>query len=73
MYSVNNDTWFIGGRPFTPVQSATEGDTAVVHSWVLNGIAQGYGTTSEGCSSYVLYLAELVKAFGKDSERPMWL
>lgn len=45
----------------------------VIHSWVFNGIAQGYGATSEECSSYALYLAELAKAFGKDSERPVWL
>ena len=73
LYSVNDGTWFIDGHPFTPVQSATKGDMTVIHSWVFNGIAQGYGATSEECSSYALYLAELAKAFGKDSERPVWL
>ena len=61
LYSVNDGTWFIDGHPFTPVQSATKGDMTVIHSWVFNGIAQGYGATSEECSSYALYLAELAK------------
>ena len=70
--SVNDGVWFIDGHPFTPVQAATKGDMTVIHSWVFNGIAQGYGPQSEECSAYALYLAELAKAFGP-AGRPVWL
>ncbi|PJM79626.1 glycoside hydrolase 5 family protein [Bifidobacterium scaligerum] len=72
LYSVNDGTWFIDGHPFTPVQSATKGDLTTIHSWVFNGIGQGYGDKSEECYSYALYLAELAKAFGP-ADRPVWL
>ncbi|NEG54393.1 glycoside hydrolase 5 family protein [Bifidobacterium platyrrhinorum] len=72
LYSVNDGVWFIDGHPFTPVQSATKGDMTTIHSWVFNGIAQGYGARSEECHSYALYLAELSKAFGPQ-DRPVWL
>lgn len=72
LYSVNDGVWFIDGHPFTPVQSATKGDLTTIHSWVFNGIAQGYGDKSEECYSYALYLAELAKAFGP-ADRPVWL
>lgn len=72
LYSVNDGVWFIDGHPFTPVQSATKGDLTTIHSWVFNGIAQGYGARSEECYSYALYLAELAKSFGP-ADRPVWL
>jgi hypothetical protein len=73
LYSVNDGVWFMDGHPFTPAQSANKGDMTVIHSWVFNGIAQGYGAHSEECFSYALYLAELAKAFGRDTDRPVWL
>ena len=72
LFSVNDGVWFLDGHPFTPVQSATKGDLTTIHSWVFNGIGQGYGARSEECYAYALYLAELAKAFGPD-DRPVWL
>lgn len=71
--SVNDGTWFIDKHPFTPVQMANKGDMTVVHSWVFNGIAQGYGAASQECTSYSLYLAELAQAFRSDRNRMVWL
>ncbi|MBS5401642.1 MAG: glycosyl hydrolase [Bifidobacterium sp.] len=73
LYSVNDGVWFIDGHPFTPVQSGNKGDMTTIHAWVFNGTAQGYGATSEECSAYALYLAELSKAFAADPARPVWL
>ena len=72
LYSVNDGVWFLDGHPFTPVQSATKGDLTTIHSWVFNGVGQGYGARSEECYAYALYLAELAKAFGPVN-RPVWL
>ncbi|TCF31360.1 glycoside hydrolase 5 family protein [Bifidobacterium longum] len=73
LYSVNDGVWFLDGHPFTPVQSGNKGDMTVVHAWVFNGVAQGYGAMSEECTSYALYLAELSRAFSRDSGRKVWL
>lgn len=71
--SVNDGTWFINNHPFTPMQLANKGDMTVVHSWIFNGMAQGYGSTSEECASYGLYLSELAQAFAMNANRRVWL
>ncbi|RYM91221.1 glycosyl hydrolase [Bifidobacterium animalis subsp. lactis] len=73
LYSVNDGVWFMDGHPFTPRQSGNKGDLTTVHSWVFNGMAQGYGARSEECHSYALYLMELARAFSDDPDRPVWL
>lgn len=73
LYSVNDGVWFLDGHPFTPVQSGNKGDLTTIHSWVFNGVAQGYGATSGECTAYALYLAELARAFSADPHRQVWL
>ncbi|MEV0387581.1 glycosyl hydrolase [Nonomuraea sp. NPDC050643] len=65
--------WYADDHPFTPAHSTRHGRMSVIHSWIFNGTAQGYGPMSYESVSHALYLIELSRAFALDAARPVWL
>ncbi|MEV7090781.1 glycosyl hydrolase [Streptomyces sp. NPDC093085] len=65
--------WYADGHPFVPAHSSRFGDLGVVHSWIFNGTAQGYGPLSYESLHHAAYLVELSRAFALDPARPVWL
>ncbi|MFG1688824.1 glycosyl hydrolase [Nonomuraea sp. NPDC049269] len=65
--------WYADGHAFTPAHSTRHGQMSVIHSWIFNGTAQGYGAMSHESVSHAAYLIELSRAFALDPARPVWL
>ncbi|MFI1337546.1 glycosyl hydrolase [Streptomyces sp. NPDC020845] len=65
--------WYADGHPFVPAHSSRYGQMSVVHSWIFNGTAQGYGAMSHESVHHAAYLIELSRAFATDPARPVWL
>lgn len=65
--------WYADGHAFVPAHSARYGHMSVVHSWIFNGTAQGYGAMSHESVHHAAYLIELSRAFAVDPARPVWL
>ncbi|RMI12719.1 glycosyl hydrolase [Cellulomonas triticagri] len=65
--------WYADGHPFQPAHVARHGDLSIIHSWVFNGTAQGYGATGPHGTGHAAYLVELARAFAEDPDRPVWL
>ncbi|AXG81785.1 glycoside hydrolase 5 family protein [Streptomyces paludis] len=65
--------WYADGHAFVPAHSSRFGDMSVVHSWIFNGTAQGYGPMSHESLHHAAYLVELSRAFAVDPARPVWL
>ncbi|WP_454051066.1 glycoside hydrolase 5 family protein [Cellulomonas sp. Marseille-Q8402] len=65
--------WFADAHPFHPVHAARHGDMSVIHSWIFNGTAQGYGARGPQGTRHAEYLIELARAFADDPARATWL
>lgn len=65
--------WYDDTHAFLPAHAARFGEMSVIHSWVFNGTAQGYGALSDAGVRHAEYLIELATAFAVDPERPVWL
>ncbi|MET0304283.1 MAG: glycosyl hydrolase [Microbacteriaceae bacterium] len=65
--------WYDDDHAFLPTHSARFGEMSVIHSWVFNGTAQGYGAMSAEGTRHAEYLIELSRAFAVESDRPVWL
>lgn len=65
--------WYTDGHAFVPSHSSRFGRMSVVHSWIFNGTAQGYGPMSHESVHHAAYLVELSRAFAVDPARPVWL
>ncbi|RMB80769.1 glycosyl hydrolase [Streptomyces shenzhenensis] len=65
--------WYADDHPFVPTHSSRYGRMGVVHSWIFNGTAQGYGAMSHESVHHAAYLVELSRAFAVDPARPVWL
>lgn len=65
--------WYADGHAFVPAHSSRHGHMSVVHSWIFNGTAQGYGAMSHESVHHAAYLIELSRAFATDPARPAWL
>lgn len=65
--------WYDDTHAFLPAHTARFGDMSVIHSWVFNGTAQGYGAMSHQGLHHAEYLIELATAFAVDADRPVWL
>ncbi len=65
--------WFDDGHAFLPTHSARFGEMSVIHSWVFNGTAQGYGAMSTAGIHHAEYLIQLAEAFAARADRPVWL
>ncbi|MFE2943252.1 glycosyl hydrolase [Streptomyces sp. NPDC059255] len=65
--------WYADGHAFVPPHSSRFGGMSVVHSWIFNGTAQGYGPLSHESVHHAAYLVELSRAFAVDPARPVWL
>ncbi|MFJ4685093.1 glycosyl hydrolase [Streptomyces sp. NPDC088789] len=65
--------WYADGHPFVPAHSARHGRMSVIHSWIFNGTAQGYGALSHESVHHAAYLIELSRAFALALDRPVWL
>ncbi|MFC7581080.1 hypothetical protein ACFQ23_01480 [Schaalia naturae] len=65
--------WFKDRHPFLPAHASRLGDLTVIHSWVFNGTAQRYGSSSTESRRLAEYLIELSAAFAEDPLRGVWL
>lgn len=65
--------WYDDTHAFLPAHSTRFGEMSVVHSWVFNGTAQGYGALSDAGVRHAQYLVELANAFAVQPDRPVWL
>ncbi|MBL1119667.1 glycosyl hydrolase [Streptomyces sp. 110] len=65
--------WYADDHAFVPTHSARYGQMSVIHSWIFNGTAQGYGAMSHESVHHAAYLIELSRAFAVDTARPVWL
>lgn len=65
--------WYADGHPFHPAHAARLGEMSIVHSWVFNGTAQGYGALGTHGTRHAEYLIELSRAFATDPSRAAWL
>lgn len=65
--------WYDDTHAFLPTHSARAGDMSVIHSWVFNGTAQGYGAMSHAGLHHAEYLLELSTAFAVEPGRRTWL
>jgi hypothetical protein len=73
VHAVYDAAFYLEGHPFQPAHVARQGDLSVIHSWVFNGTAQGYGATGGHGTRHAAYLVELSRAFATDPRRPVWL
>lgn len=73
LHACYDATWYLDDHPFTPALAARHGFATAVHSWVFNGTAQKYGSTSKATDQHAAYLIELSKAWSPEPHRPVWL